>query len=465
MKKESRFSYHFPLIFLLISFILLPSLFAVPKTTGLSGKIDRKKLDNSLPLYIKKEPNKRLITLYFTIKDNISRHPPTLSGLDNATLSLLLRGSKEFNYSAISAFSYNTHTEFNTYSIADGSVIGFTCLDKYFTDALNIFSSCLLTPTFPDKEYKTLMNDYEQDVKALLNSPEQALFYNAEEVVYKGSVYETTPYITPKSLPNITLDAIKDNYHSLLDLKRLSIIVVGNVEDNLTSSLNTLFSKIEETTPPLAPLAECKLNLQNKTYIYTNEEASDAGYFLRLFPSAPVDSADYIPCRIASLIYSDLLFNLVREHYGACYSPSSSVKSSKSPYGYEYLYRVTALKECKTYLNEARNYMKNGLVFSSKDKDGAVKKEKLATRLPGYINSYINQKYAIYSTTGGKASQMAACVLQFSDIEHGTKMLEEAKKVKVKDILKVFNKYWTSKEEANFYMTCEERKKEIPITN
>ena len=57
--------------------------------------------------------------------------------------------------------------------------------------------------------------------------------------------------------------------------------------------------------------------------------------------SAPsVESDDYLPSLIAADMYNDLLFNVVREHYGVCYTPSVYISGGKASLGMVELYKI-----------------------------------------------------------------------------------------------------------------------------
>ena len=93
-------------------------------------------------------------------------------------------------------------------------------------------------------------------------------------------------------------------------------------------------------------------------------------------------------------------------------------------------------------MDEARGIMERGVVISGRDADGQYVFEPLEDRLEGYINSYINRKFASQATTGGIAGRMCASLLQFGDVFSADALTGIAQKTTADDILRVFKKYW-----------------------
>ena len=103
-----------------------------------------------------------------------------------------------------------------------------------------------------------------------------------------------------------------------------------------------------------------ELQLENQTHVLSMDSAKGTGYVSKIFASPVADGPDYIPAVLAAEIYSDILYNLVREHYGACYTPSSFVSISKAPVGMEYLYNLSDPVNFAKYMNEAWSFMADG---------------------------------------------------------------------------------------------------------
>ena len=112
------------------------------------------------------------------------------------------------------------------------------------------------------------------------------------------------------------------------------------------------------------------------------------------------------------------MFNVVREKYGACYSPSSSVIGSKAPVGTEILVNVSDKKNFASYMKEARTLMAQGKVIEDVSPDGTYVFASGAEKLDSYKNSYITSTYASSASSGGMAERMVYNLFQFNDIDY-----------------------------------------------
>lgn len=400
-------------------------------------------LNNNIPVYVKNDSKSDLTAVYAVVKGGVQYLTPETSGLENAVFTLMEMGSKKYSYEQIKSFCYETQGGLTSYCINDGSVFGMTCINKYFDQTFDLFQDSFFNPLFNSREYDLLMQDYEQSVTATMNDPASMLMYYAQQMIYAGHPYGAKPSVTQDSLDNITLAAVKQHYKTLLDSRRISIVASGKVDaEKLVSRLNELFGKMSALSTPLVDSEIPEVVISGEPVVLVHPTASGSGIIMRTFASPRVRDPEYPVARVASSIYSDVLFNIVREKYGICYTPSSDISSSHAPYGVEVLYRVSNLEGFKTAMDEARQLMLQGTLLGGKDKDGSHITESLESRLAGYKNSYINKKYATQATVGGVASRMAASLLQFGDIDSADHLTDYVKSCTAEDVIRVFKKYW-----------------------
>ena len=173
-----------------------------------------------------------------------------------------------------------------------------------------------------------------------------------------------------------------------------------------------------------------------------HEDASGAAFVLRAFASPSIKDDDYVAAKITSEIFSDIMSNVVREKNGICYTPMSGVVSSVAPFGFEFLYRVTDLKNFISAMNDSRVIIEAGNTIKAIDAEGNYILEPISDRLQGYINSYITAKYSSQATVNGIANRMAGSLLQFGDVSCSDMLTEKVKSITVQDVKRVFKKYW-----------------------
>ena len=188
--------------------------------------------------------------------------------------------------------------------------------------------------------------------------------------------------------------------------------------------------------------------------VLANENARGTAYIGRVFVSPPNTSEDYPAALIASAVYNDQLFNSVRIAKSVCYTPSTMVMGSKAPYGMEFLFKVSDFKGFKKALDEAREYMKKGLVITGTDEKGMYITESLENMLESYKNKYINSTFHQKQTPSAASQELAYNILQFDDAGHSLEVLEAVRSLTAEQVQSVFVRYWGS-ESDKWFAVCD----------
>ena len=428
--------------FILSAFVMIIAvinIFAAKK----DSKVCQYELSNGIPVYIKNAGNGDFCSIYIIVKGGVTYLTPETSGLEDAVFSMLSKGSASYTRDDLKKYFFETHGEFESFSSVAGSAFGMNCLSRYFDDTFARFSEAFMAPVFPQKEYDLLMNDYRQGVQETLNDPQSMLFYYAGMMLYQNHPYAAKVDVTQDSLQNITYDSVVSFYKTLLDSRRISIVAAGCYDnEKLLRLLNTAFSGIKAGTAPLHSEKIPEITVEGSPVVLVHQDAAGAAEVMRAFSSPSVKSPDYLTACITARVFTDIMYNIVREKNGICYTPISQVLSSDAPFGIEMLIRTSDLKRFSSALEECRSIMWSGKTISSINEDGTYVLEPLEKRLEGYVNSYITSKYFSQATVGGVALRMTASLLQFGDVSFADKRMESVKKITVTDIERVFDTYW-----------------------
>lgn len=407
------------------------------------SKIITEKLSNGIPVYIKNSGNGDFCSVYMVFKGGVSYLTKETSGLETSVFSMLSKGSKSYTKPELKKFFYETHGSFNYYSINAGSVFGMNCLSRYFDETFARYSEAVLSPVFPQEDYNLLVNDLRQQVQESLTDPSSMLLYYMGMMLYENHPYSAKSSVTQESIENITYDAIVSHYKTLVDSRRISIVASGGFDSSkLLSLLENAFGGIQAGKEPLKSLRIPKLKVEGEPVVLVNQNASGAAQILRAFPSPSISDPDYLTACIAAKIYSDIMYNIVREKNGMCYTPISQVTASEAPFGFEVLCNATALSGFAKALDECRSIMRSGKTISAINPDGSYVLEPIESRLEGYINSFITSRYSSQATVGGVALRLASSLLQYGDVTASDRKNEEVKNITVTDIERVFDIYW-----------------------
>lgn len=418
--------------------------------------IEIKKLKNEIPVYINNTSDK-IISIAILCPGGVEKLTPETSGMETTLFSFMADSSKKFSYKKRTEISYDTNSSIGYFSKLSGSALYLNAMDKHLEKILPVFLDGFLNPAFKQNEYENTINALRQRIQGIFNDSESFLAFTISNELYKDHPYEAKTFATPDSIKNITIENLKKYHKELLANGNFSVVVSGKIDsDFLIKKLNSTIGKLkfsnEETKRKIIQPISIK---KNAPVTLRHPSAEGTAYITKVFASPANTEPDFIPCVLAGNIYTDILFNVVREHYGICYSPQSYVIGSKAPYGIEHLFKVSDFINFEKAMTEARNYMSNDKIVEKTNADGSYEFSTIEQNLEGYKNSYINQTYQSQQTSAGLASIMGYNLIQFNDIDYDLKQLEQIKRTTAQEILHVFKKYWIENHSAWFAITGE----------
>lgn len=455
------------LLILIVPVCLFSKEYKVSQSYNLSsGIVNEYHLKNGIPVYINDKVPNQVNAIYIIVEGGTSKQAVAFSGLESALFEMMTMGSKKYSYDQIKMLEYENQSSISHYTIYSGSVLTLNCINYYLDQMLPVMLDGFINPSFNQKEYDFMMNQIIQQVHASENDPESILFNRIHKTVYKNHPLLTTSRANSDSVKNITINNLKKHHEELMDPLKIKVVAVGKID------INTFLNQLDLVLGEIPPKESYKgklvydqrynnpkvkmpaVKIKGKKVVLKNKDATGSEMIVRVFSSPAVDSEDYVVACITSEIFSTLMFNIVREKYGACYSPGSQIDSSPVPIGIDYGLRVSDMENFPKYLKEAEELMKEGKVISSVDKNGATY-DTLENTLPGVINSYLVRKYSSQSTSSGIASRITSSILQFGDLTSADKIPNQAKAITKDDVLRVFNKYWLSSDYRWFEMRGE----------
>ncbi len=421
------------------------------------------KLSNGIPVYIQKMPSS-VDTVNIGIKGGVLRLTEKTSGLEDALLGVMANSSRSYSYDERKNILYSTGSSIDSFSKLSGSALTLNCLDSDLYKMLPVFVDGFINPEYEEKVMSLLNTSMAQSVQSLQNEPESLLSYYGHKEVYKNHPYAASYNVTPESIENITKENMILLHKELLDPSVLFVVATGNINENkLIKELNKTLGKLEQVELSIHEKNENVLNVKvpevsisDENKVYVHPSAGSSGHIMRVFRSPSNESEDFIPCVIASKLYSTLMFNVVREHYGVCYTPSSYVVGSHAPTGSEYLYRVSDFKNFKSAVEEARTLMLEDKLIKSVSLTGEYVFTDIESELEGAKNSYINSTYASSAKSSGVAATLTYNILQFDDMNYDSVLLSKVRAVTSGDVLRVFKKYWTEEPSVWFAVVGEE---------
>lgn len=420
-----------------------------------SGKIAEYRLKNNIPVYMNLDVPNQVNAVYLIVEGGTLCLDNEYSGLETSLFEMMTYGSKKYNYDQIQLLKYQTQSSIGHYSLYSGSVLTLNCINYYLDQMLPVFLDGFLNPSFNKNEYDLMIHGIAQTLAYDSNDPESILLTQIRNQVFENSPLLTSSSVKEESFKNITIENLKKHHKKIIDASRIKIVAVGKFdEQKFLSQLDSSLGKLKRTKFIQSQQKEQVLNITDKKVVMSHKNAVGSEMAIRVFQSPSVLSDDYVAGQICSDIFSTIMFNIIREKYGACYTPGSSIESSFNPIGFDYEIKVSDIENLEKYFQECMDLMLSDKVISSVDKNQTIY-ESIEDCLSGYINAYITKKYISQSSSSGIASRITSSILQFGNLTTADKIPEQALKVTASDIHRVFKKYWLDGKNQWFIMIGE----------
>lgn len=405
------------------------------------------KLDNSIPVYFKEMDNVKTTQVYVMFSGGSSAIKYDESGIEFSVLQMLKRGSKKYTNADIQDVSYQTRMGLFSYCAKDYSIYGLFTLNHYFDKCFDVYLDTLLNPTFTESVFNVFYKELEQKVQASSQNSSSILLDEIYNTVYKNTPYQTDSLPRIDNLAKITSSSVKEHYTKMLDSSRISVIVVGSFSSKkILNKLNKSLGKIESKTFVPANIEEPKVIKGVSSVV--SEQVNGSGLIAKIIIAPSSDSPDYIPFQIASSIYDEILFSVVREKYGCCYSINNNYLSNKKPVSFIFFYRVSDFDKILNSLSEAESIMKSGKIISHKNEASDFETVLLKDVFISYQNKLINSIYSSLITPSGVAAQivfeLANDKLPQEYLYYENKILE----CTAEQVVDVFNKYWVGSDSS-----------------
>jgi zinc protease len=406
-----------------------------------NDEIKQYKLNNGIPVYYVHNENNEIDSVIINVQDGINYITPEYSGLQTATLALMQQGSKKYNFDYIQNYKYETLSSFSSYSDLKCSGLNVNSTSENMEESLDILIDCFMNPNMADTDFQKMLVEYNMGIQQLLNDPLQLSVYYTKKLLFKDNAMESSTSVTPDSIKNITLNEIKKYYNNFQDSRKLSVIaVVGMSPEDLLKILNQNLGKIKAQNTKIVNKEFTPIKFTEKPLVLTHEYAKNTGYIFRFFPDISPSDSDYFTTKVVELIYSDILYNVIRTKWGICYSVMKSDMSSFSNVGYELIYQCSDVTKIKEALTEAQNIMNNGKYIYSTDKDGIQHEKLYSESLEKFKNKLITSTFASQETTSGISFRILSSLELYGDTTTVNKNIDKIIQITPSDVDRVFKK-------------------------
>ncbi len=376
-------------------------------------------LANGIPVVLKKNDANSVRSLSLVFRGGSLLVDPATAGIEAVMLRTMARGSAAWPYARLRGKLDETSSAFSAESNFEYSLYTLTTLDRYFDELLPIWAGTLTSPGWSSADFDRVMADAKLALKKKEQDPWQVTGLTMNQAFFGKHPYAATPEGTNESLAALGLDQVKAYYARTFSANRLFVVAVGNYDStSLKADLERVFGSIPDAkvgVPYGVPSFEGRVA---NTVVRKEFPASKGvGYVRGDFAAPAAADPDWAATSLAMRLLSDLLFNVVRDKYGAVYTPGSYIRVFNANYGSITLFKTSVPDKVKVYVDEALAELAAGQVVSVAPSADAGKfpRQSIAEALPIYKALYVNETYAKIGTNAAVAGEIARSVLGFGD--------------------------------------------------
>lgn len=400
-------------------------------------------LSNGLPVIVKKNAANRIQHISLVIRGGSTAASPATAGYEALALKVMARGSAKYSYEDIQSILDETSSGMGSSSAFDYSTYSLTTLDKYFARLFPVWVDTLVSPSFKQADFDKELSQAKLALQAKEQNPWSKTGLAMNEILFAGHPYAASPDGSKESLEAATLAGAKAWYGDRVNASSLFVVAVGDFDPaalraQLESGLGRL-PRAGSALPPAPPaLAATGAGSLAKVEF---PQSKGMGYLRGDFAAPAPRDADFMPLNLGMKILSDLLFNVVRDKYGAVYTPGSYIRSFNANYGSITLFKAKSPGKAKAYVDEAVGLLAAGKAVAIDPQASADGYAPLADVLEAAKAQYVNGLFESQATNGAVAGRIAQSVINSGDYRSYLLDVDRIKAVTADQIGAAIDKY------------------------
>jgi zinc protease len=400
-------------------------------------------LSNGIPVIVKKSNASQVFTLNLVLRGGSLLASPQTAGYEQVALQTMARGSKNYSYETIQSLLDETSSSLGASSTFEYATFSVTGLQKYLDTLLPLWADCLINPSFKEADFTQVLSDAQLALQSKEQDPwtKTAVVMNRE--FFGSHPYGNVPEGTMESLKAMKLQDAIDWYGKQFSSNRIFVIAVGAVDpQKLRTQLEASIGKIPDkkvSLPEKAPGFSASSRLVRQEY----PASRGLAYLRGDFPAPSPADPDYMAMNVGLKIVSDLLFNVVRDKYGATYSPAAYIRAFPANYGSLVMFKTKVPDKIKTYIDEALTDFSRGYCVAI-DADTAADptaRIPIAEALPTYKALFINEYYQNQQTNAQQAATIISSIMNTGDYRSYLKDMAKIENLNADQVQQAVSKY------------------------
>jgi predicted Zn-dependent peptidase len=306
-----------------------------------------------------KPSSKQTVSAVMFFRGGTANYDQKQQGIESLALNAVSEcGTAKYDKDAFKDMSDKYGIDINGTAGFDYGTIGMSCVKPYFTKGWELFAEAVNHPVFEEKELGLLKQKLLSALRNQESNPDNALNKMCIADAFKDTRYASRPEGTVETIGAFTQADVKAYYDRLLNVNRMLLVVVGNLQVSDVKKLaEEAFGKLPSTAvaPVAAPvetrIAANSLNIENRK-LATN-------YIQGILGAPSPVSSEFNAYRIAVSILSEKLFQEVRTKRNLSYAPYSFVSSGFIPFSAVYV-TTTKPKDAVTVMVDEIKRLRDG---------------------------------------------------------------------------------------------------------
>ena len=398
------------------------------------------KLDNGLSVVLKQRTHAPSISIRLAVEVGHRYFPCDKSDAAHFLEHMLFMGTTNHSENELDDIIESNGGSWNAETRSMQTVYEIDIYSKNIAIGLNTLFEIMTESTLSHEDYETAKQIVYRESDGQQADIVHWLFRHG---IGKSAISKLSEWVIgaeqscegPINMDNLHYDDIKNAFSTYYQPNNMTLVVVGNFEeDGLNSLITDTFGKLENKETKRNYPEKPEYHKIGKTFYGTLEPllGSDA-YIYNIYRTEGNKHKDHYPLIILSFYLSDLMYEQIRVEKGLAYSPDSDYSASHD-YGLFSLGSDANIAEIEKVVSSINEILKNTKEQGiDEERLKSVKNYLLLTHKQGYEQ---NLNFADYYT------------LVTDDLrERGTieNMEEEIEKVTLEDVNNVLNKYLNKK--------------------
>jgi zinc protease len=284
-------------------------------------------LSNKLPVYHLKTTKAPVVTLQVWVKTGSADELKSEAGLSHFIEHLVFKGTDKFAPGEIAQVVEAAGGELNAYTSFDQTVFYVTVPKHQFEVAARVLSEMLIYPKFDPTEVDNEREVVVEEIKMGLDQPGRVSSKMLFDQMFKGHPYALPVIGTEENIRRVPVDEIKNYFGERYTGHNMSLVCVGDIEDEHLEILETYFKDLKfeglkkqdrKRTPVLL----------SKDFVSHQKSEFEKDYFYISWPMKGYKSSDSETAELLSLLLgqgeSSFLYDDLKLKKGLCRSIGAS---------------------------------------------------------------------------------------------------------------------------------------------